>query len=104
MGFAYNDVGTIFIITIVDDNGDAVDISGATTKNIKFLKPDETAVTKTADFTTDGSDGKIQYETVDQDLIPAGLWHIQGYVDIGSGDTIFHSTVDKFTVDCVLDE
>lgn len=102
MAIKYNDVGTIFTLTIVDDDGDAVDVSGGTSINIVFLRPDETSVTKTAVFVTDGSDGQIKYTTVDQDLIQAGRWHIQGYVNIGD-TTIFHSEIDTFVVGCNLD-
>lgn len=102
MAIKYNDIGTTFTITIVDDDSVAVDISGATTVSMIFLKPDQTTITKTATFVTDGSDGKIQYETVDGDLDQSGLWHIQGYVDISSGDTIFHSEIGGFLVGCNL--
>lgn len=75
------DVGTIFKIKIVDDDSVAIDISDATTKQIIFLKPGRRAsVTQTATFTTDGTDGYIEYQTVADDLDKAGLWKIQGKV------------------------
>ena len=62
-----DDVGTIFRVTVYDttsSGGTSVaDISGATTKQFTFKRPDGTTFTKTAVFTTDGTDGNIQYVT-----------------------------------------
>ena len=92
-----NDVGTIFKVKIIDDNTlAAIDVSTATTKKIKFRKPPNVQVIKTAEFTTDGSDGYIQYTTIDGDLDRTGLWKIQGFVE---GATYKNSSeVDTFTV------
>lgn len=100
MAFRLNDIGTILTVTITDEDGAVVDISGAEAGDISmiFLKPDATNLTKTATFTTDGTDGKIKYTTVDGDLDVAGLWHIQGFVNISDGDVVFHSAVGAFEV------
>lgn len=100
MAFRLNDIGTILTVTITDDAGDPVDISGAEPGDISFifLKPDNTKLTKTATFSTDGTDGVVRYTTVDGDLDVAGLWHIQGFVNISDGDVVFHSDVDAFEV------
>ncbi len=103
MAIKLNDIGTTFTLTITDDDGVAVDITGATTKSIIFLKPDGVSETKTAAFGSDGSDGIISYTTVAGDLDTAGLWHVQAYVDISNGDVIFHSAIDAFEVGCNLD-
>lgn len=73
------DIGTVFRLTIYDDTTLA-NLSGATTKQILFSKPSGMLLTKTAVFTTDGTDGKIQYVTVAGDLDEAGQWTIQGYL------------------------
>lgn len=104
MAIKLNDIGTVFTLTITDDDGDAVDITGATTKSVIFLKPDGVSVTKTASFGSDGSDGIITYTTVANDLNVAGLWHVQAYVDISDGDVIFHSAIDAFEVGSNLDD
>jgi hypothetical protein len=88
------DVGTTFILTVTD--GTAVDVSGATTKQILFGKPNGSTVTKTAAFTTDGTDGKVQYSTVANDLDMAGVWNIQAYVVLAAGS--WHSDVTSFVV------
>lgn len=89
------DIGTIFILTI-KDGASTIDVSAASTKTIKFLKPDGTAVSKTAAFTTTGADGKIQYTTIANDLTPAGAWKIQGYVVLSAGS--WHTDMTEFVV------
>lgn len=79
------DIGTILRVTITDDDT-AVDISTATTKTIFLKKPDDTKLTKTAVFYSDGSDGIIQYVTIDGDLDAAGWWKIQAYVKMGTNE------------------
>lgn len=71
-------VGVVFVVAAVDADGTAVDFSDATTKTIIFIPPLGTAVTQTAIFTTTGSDGKIQYATIADDLNTLGEWSIQG--------------------------
>ena len=79
------DIGTKFKVKIVDDDtGLPIDTSSATTKTIKFQLPDLSVVEKTADFSTNGNDGYIEYITIADDLSQAGRWKIQGFV-IDSG-------------------
>lgn len=88
-------IGTMFKCTILSSNL-PVNISSATTKLIIFLKPDGTRVEKAGTFFTDGTDGILTYTTVSGDLSVAGVWRIQGYVEIGS--SVFYSNVQSFTV------
>jgi len=79
------DIGTKLILTILDD-GEAVDISACTSKEIMFEKADKTIMTKTASFRTDGTDGKIFWmTTLVTDLDLPGQWKIQGKISIGGG-------------------
>lgn len=89
------DVGTVFEVTIQDD-GVAVNISTATTKEIIFRKPDKTKVTKAANFSSNGTDGKIRYTTVANDLDQAGLWSLQAHIVLPSGD--WKSSTSEFSV------
>jgi len=75
------DDGTILVFTILEDNVPAP-ISDATTKTIKFEKPDGTTFSKTADFLTDGSDGKLKYVTAEADFDTAGVWRVQAFVEL----------------------
>lgn len=94
------DIGTVFTATIKDGNT-AVDLSGATTKQLKFHDPDGVLITKDAAFVTGGSDGGIKYTTISGDLSKAGQWKLQGYVVLPSGS--WHTDIVTFTVYDVLE-
>lgn len=91
------DIGTEFRVTIKDQNGDAKNIATASTKTFKFKKPDDTVVTKTATFYTDGSDGILTWSTTAVgDLDQLGIWNLQAY--IVQGGSTNHSDITDFTV------
>lgn len=91
------DIGTVFTLTIKDEDGSPVDLSSATIKQILFKSPKtKTLLTKAATFVTSGSDGKIQYETIDGDLDESGLWKIQGYIE--SPSWTGHTSKEDFVV------
>jgi hypothetical protein len=94
--FRIGDVGTALELTIEDQDGDVVDLTSATVKSIKFTKPDETTVTKTAQFVTDGTDGKIRYVFTIGDLDLDGTWKYQAILTLTSG--LWHSDIGKFVV------
>jgi hypothetical protein len=82
-----SDIGTVFEVTVVERNpitclNEAVDISSATLREMRFKKPSLAVVVQTAVFTTDGTDGKIQYVSVADDLDQSGDWKLQGYVEM----------------------
>lgn len=91
-----NDIGTVIELTIKDENDSAVDISGASTKQYIFRKPGGSALVKTADFVTDGTDGKLKYTTASGDLNTAGDWQVQAFVDFGA--TEWRSDIKNFMV------
>lgn len=79
------DVGTVFKLTVKDEDGTIVDLSTASTLQIKFKKPyASSAITKTATLDTDGTDGVMKYVAIAGDLDTVGTWSIQGHVNIGS--------------------
>ena len=86
-------IGLIITLTITEDDV-AVNISSATTKQIKIRKPDGTVMAKTAAFTTNGSDGKVTYTTVADDIDLAGEYKAQAYV-VMTG-FMGHSTIVTF--------
>lgn len=95
------DVGTVFELIMVEWDEDleedvVVDISTATVKSIKFGKPTAATVTQTGVFVTDGTDGKMKYTSVADDLVPTGDWDIQGYVEMPAWTG--HSDMGHFTV------
>jgi len=95
-----NDIGTVFRITVYDTSStgttSVADISSATTKKFTFKKPDGTTFERVAVFTSDGSDGQIQYLTVDGDLSGPGTWHLQAYVVTSDGT--WNTSVGYFKV------
>ena len=89
------DIGTQFTVT-VQDGTTVVDISTASTKQLHFKKPGGTILTKSTSFVTDGTDGKMQYVSVDGDLSDDGVWKMQGKVII-VGNT-FSTDITSFKV------
>lgn len=90
-----DDIGTPFRATIKDENDEVVDVSTASVTFI-FKKPNGTTVNKTGSFVSDGTNGQVQYVTVDGDLNIHGRWELQAFVDFGS--TEWYSDIYKFTV------
>ena len=90
------DIGTIFRVVIVEDD-QVIDISTTTPRNMYFRKPSEDVLTKAGVFTTDGTDGLLEYKAVTGDLDEVGVWRIQAELFFPSGDK-WGGEVGKFTV------
>tara|TARA_R110002110_G_scaffold293063_4_gene507080 strand:+ start:326 stop:634 length:309 start_codon:yes stop_codon:yes gene_type:complete len=90
-----NDIGTQFLLTVTDGST-AVDISSASTKQIIIKKPSGTKITANTAFSSDGSDGKMYYTTVTNDLDEAGSYKLQGKVIISDGT--FYTDITTFKV------
>jgi hypothetical protein len=73
------DIGTVILGTI-QENDEPIDISTATVKELIFLRPDGIVLTRTANFSTDGADGKIAYAMIAGDLTQSGTWQYTGHV------------------------
>jgi len=86
------DYGRVRQLTI-KQNGVVQDISSFTTLEIIFVNPSGTAVAKTAEFATDGTDGVIQYTILDGDMDTSGAWKVFGRV-AKTGSEITTSYVD----------
>lgn len=78
------DIGTVFEVT-VKENDSIVDISTATTKEFHFKKPSGEILTKPVDFVTNGTDGKLKYTSIANDLDESGEWSLQVYLVLSSG-------------------
>jgi hypothetical protein len=89
------DIGTVFEITLMD-GASVVNISTATVKEIIFVKPRGTKLTKTAAFSTTGADGKIKYAALSGDLDTEGVWQIQAHITMPTGD--WRSDIQTFEV------
>ena len=90
------EVGTVFEITI-KEGGVGVDISTATQLQITFKKPTGESLVKTAVFTTDGTDFKLRYVSIADDLDVDGPWQLQARVDMPSWQG--YSTIGHFQVE-----
>ena len=90
-----DDIGTIIRATILDGSN-IVDVSSATTQEFIFKPPRSTSFSRTTTFTTDGTDGRIEYTTISGDLFEPGNWKFQAHVILTTGD--WRSDIGTFTV------
>lgn len=93
------DIGTSLRATVYDQGGVIVDLSSFDALTIKLLKPDHTTVEFITSLFTDGTDGVMEYvTTLASDLDIAGIWKLQGIVELGGG-TAHHSDIIVFRVE-----
>jgi len=92
-----DDVGTRFLVTVEDD-GVVVNISGATLRQLTFLKPSDDTMVKTASIIANdsASSGIMYYDTVAEDLDEVGVYKMQGKITLPSGS--FYSNIVSFQV------
>lgn len=88
------------LICEIKEDDLALDISTASSMYIIIKKPDDSKLTKTGIFLTDGTDGQIYYDSISGDFDTSGLYRVQTIVTIGSGT--YHSEVKTFRVECNL--
>lgn len=81
-------IGTVIICTVTKIIGGvdtAHDVSGTTSVEIEFQKPNGERLTPvTATFVTDGTDGKITYVDSTGIFDVAGRWKIRGIANTGA--------------------
>lgn len=95
--FYVGDFGLTIRLTAVDAAKSPENISAATQVQFEFVKPSQAVVTKTAAFTTDGSDGKAEY-TIESGLLDeAGKWSVRMLITEG-GSKSFRSAKWFFEV------
>ena len=96
------DVGVELLVTLKDEDGVAVDVSGATAIKFRFRKPDGTEISRSGSVKTTGSDGKVQYVTASGDLDQLGSWRYQVRTEYEDG-AVLTSEMSKFKVtDAIL--
>jgi hypothetical protein len=91
------DIGTVFKATVLDSAGAVVNISAATLLQFTFYRADKTKLIVTPVFTTNGTDGLIQYTSVSGDINSAGQWKLQGYVETDANHH-YYSDIQSFKV------
>jgi hypothetical protein len=72
-----DDWGVRFEITVITATS-TVDISAATSTAIYFEDPNGSVTSKAASFTTDGTDGKMYWDSTTSFLNVDGRWKMQG--------------------------
>jgi len=79
-GFVVGSYGQPYILTVINDSGVAQDVSGYTTSITVIAMPPskKAAVTDTAAYTTDGTDGKITGAGfAEGEIDEPGNWELQ---------------------------
>ena len=95
------DIGVLFRNTVKDQNENVVDISSASYMRLDFKKPlSSVLLSVTPVFTSGGTDGRIQYFSVSGDLDEVGVYEMQAYIVVGSGQ--FHTDIKRFRVERIL--
>ena len=87
---------TVHRYTLHNTDGDAINISGATSKQIVFISPYGAKSTYDSSFTTDGTDGGLEYRRPQP--APSGLWRAEVYIAGVSGFDGASAT-DQFPVE-----
>ena len=90
------DIGSVIRVT-VKENGQIFDASGAVVKMMKLRKPSGDVLEVPADFQTDGSNGILQYVTVEDDLGETGPWTGQVFLEFAA-NAAWHTEPWSFTV------
>lgn len=80
-GIKVGDFGETITLTLKDTDGTAQDISSFTTRQVHVRSPKGTkTVTNTATFTTDGTDGKLDFSFSIGEIDRPGRW--EGQVEL----------------------
>ena len=73
-----------------------LNLSSASIKNIVIKKPSGAYLIVSGSFSTNGTDGKIYYNTQAGDLSEPGIYKVQGQIAIGNFSG--YTTATQFTV------
>ena len=95
-----DDLGVKFILALVDQNGDPVDLSATPTVKVRFETPAGVATEYTGTIESPATDGKISYAPdASDDLFSTtgAKWKVQGHVDFGV-DQKYSSSIVEFVV------
>ncbi len=89
---------TVKLRYTVKDNGTAKDISSYTSEKTLWLRrPNGTTTSKTLSFSSDGTNGKVEYDCTATDLNVKGRWESQVYIKASATD-LFSSDWIEFVV------
>jgi hypothetical protein len=98
--FHVNDIGSRLLITVVDEEGTAVDLSsftsGSGSMTVWIVPKGQSLLEVTPQLLTDGSDGKMYYDIVAGMLSVKGIYRVQVFLVNSSGQ--WHTSIVEFTV------
>jgi hypothetical protein len=83
------EVGIDLRLTLLDQDGEVFDISGATGRTLILEAPSGATRIVSAALLTDGTDGGLRYATQSGDIDEAGRWSLQGKVEWASGRILY---------------
>ena len=86
------DIGTVLYFTVKDQDGDVVDLSGATEAAVTFKLNDNTIVTKDCSF-HDRTNGIVKYTVGDDILTEPGELQIQIKVTWSASQIFYSDTI-----------
>lgn len=78
------DAGLDIVVKFVSGNI-PFDVSSSTSNKILFKKPSGAVIERNALIFTDGTDGRIRYTTIDNDIDELGVWQIWGETVLPAG-------------------
>ena len=84
-GIRVGDWGTQIILKVMEDDAIVNLASASGSMDIIARKGDGTLVTWDATFVTDGTDGRMSYTTVANDINVPGTWRLQGFITMPTG-------------------
>lgn len=90
-------IGEVLSAVFLDDNGDPVDISGASEISVYVVRPDLTVAVLEGAYITDGIDGAVQAVTSADTLPTQGRYAVLGYVVATTAD--FTGFSDRYEYD-----
>ena len=94
-GVRVGDYGTVFRMTAQDEDGNAVDLTTATSIQMRFRDPDGVGTDKPV-VVLDATNGVVYYSTENGFIDMAGKWHVQLITTFASSE--FYSNPEAFTV------
>lgn len=90
------DFGTQFIVEVLNQNNQTINLSSATSITLRFLRPDGTVTDHVASVYMGGTTGKLVYVLEDGDINIAGLWNYQAIIVFAQGT--WSTNIVPFTV------
>lgn len=99
--YRLGDYGQTIRRTILDQDNMVQDVSGASTKSLLLADPSGNVSTLALSFTTDGTDGQVEYVIATGVLDEAGTWTMQ--LKLTDGATfVIYTEQESFMVEGVL--